>query len=261
MQASGSGRRARAPSRKLLEASGALEHEGAQWMTREIKEADAKVKKEIREQRKHFKVAGLKAEEVIEAFTATQAGGDDSTADTGIDEGKFGSKDRGSRSGSGLSDRQCLCAQVPAKHQKQQRQWSTGEGSAASANTSAKKEALFLATGEKLPLKRAWVVSVPDGSAREGKSAMAEGDATAPTPKRSKEGRDCHNREDGKGAVSEASGNFSAVKQKIAAGRGESKGFSTAGEGRGGSVYQSKCEFGDCSKTASFGVNGTVRYW
>ncbi|CAM9662765.1 unnamed protein product, partial [Scytosiphon promiscuus] len=65
-EASGSGRRARAPSRKLLEASGVLENEGAQWMTKEIKEADLKIKKELREQRKQFKAAGLRTGEVIE---------------------------------------------------------------------------------------------------------------------------------------------------------------------------------------------------
>ena len=71
-EASGSGRRPRAPSRKLLEASGALENQGAQWMTKEIKEADARVKKELREQRKHFKAVGLKAREVIEAIAEPQ---------------------------------------------------------------------------------------------------------------------------------------------------------------------------------------------
>lgn len=257
LQASGSGRRARAPSRKLLEASGALENEGAQWMTRAIKEADAKVKKELREQRKHFKAAGLRAGEVIEAFTVAKAGGDESTADSGIEGSKI---DGSSGSGSGLSNKESwrVQPQAPAKQQR-----GTGEGSAASANINAKKEAVevFSPAAVDKPLERAWVMSVPDGSARERGSMMAEVDATVPIPKRSKQGPDGQNREAGRGAVSETSGNVSAGKQKTAGGGGESNGSADAGEGRGDGVDQTKCEFEDCSKTANFGVNGTVRYW
>lgn len=230
-------------------------------MTREIKEADAKAKKGLREQRKHFKAAGLKAGEVMEAFTVPEAGGGDSIVDTGIEGDKFdGSGGSDSGSGPELSRNQSWREhrQAPAK-QEQQR--GTGVGSAASANISAKKkevEASSPAAVDKLPLKRAWVVSVSDGAARGGESTTAEGGAAAPTPKRSKQGRDDHKteggREDGTAAVSEPSGgNVSGGKQKWLA---------DAGEGRGDScVVQPKCEFGDCSKTATFGVNGTVRYW
>eukprot|EP00903_Cladosiphon_okamuranus_P018921 g17403.t1 len=205
---------------ELLEASGALEHEGGQWMTREIKEADAKVKKETRKQRKHFKAVGLKAGDVIEAFTATQAGGDSSTADTKIYEGKLGSRG----SGSGLPSKQIWVAQAPVQPQKQRRRWRTRERTTTSSKIGAKEAvgAFSLATAVKVPLKRAWVVSVPYGSARKGGSTKS--DATAPTPKRSKEGRDGHNREDGMGAVSGASGHVSAEKQKITK-------WATTGEG------------------------------
>ena len=246
LQASGSGRRARAPSRKLLEASGALENEGAQWMTREIKEADAKAKRELREQRKHFKAAGLKAGEAIEAITETKADGGETTADADIEGGKFDASWR-------------VQTQAPAKQQQ-----SMGEGLAASSNINAKKEAVEAfspAAVGKPPLKRAWMVSVPDGSARDGKAAKVLVDATAPTPKRSKQDHDHHNREGGREAAPEASGNVSAGKPKTARGGGESKGSADADKGRDDSVDQTKCEFGDCSKTANFGVNGTVRYW
>eukprot|EP00752_Nemacystus_decipiens_P011347 g10083.t2 len=223
-EASGAGRRARAPSRKLLEASGALENEGAQWMTREIKEADAKNKKELREQRKQFKAAGLKAGEVTETFTVTPAGGGESAADADAE-----------------------------------------EGLAVSTNISAKEEvaeAVSLANVDKLPLKRAWVVLVPDTSAREGKPAMATGDATVPASKRNKQGNDGRNREDGRGAVSEENGTISARKQKTAAGGGLTQGSEDADEGLGdSSIGHAKCDFGNCSKTATFGVNATVRYW
>lgn len=67
-ESSGSGRRPRAPSRKALEASGALKSNSAQWMTKDIREADARLKKELREQRRQLKAAGLKRGVVLETY-------------------------------------------------------------------------------------------------------------------------------------------------------------------------------------------------
>ncbi|CAB1108336.1 unnamed protein product [Ectocarpus sp. CCAP 1310/34] len=75
-EASGYGRRARAPSRKFLEASGKIVGESAQWMTREKKEEQARLSLQLKEQRKAAAAAGLKPGEVIEAATAAGAGGD-----------------------------------------------------------------------------------------------------------------------------------------------------------------------------------------
>ncbi|CAN0393133.1 unnamed protein product [Ectocarpus sp. 12 AP-2014] len=75
-EASGYGRRARAPSRKFLEASGKMVGESLQWMTREKKEEQARLSLLLREQRKAAAAAGLKPGEVIEAATAAGAGGD-----------------------------------------------------------------------------------------------------------------------------------------------------------------------------------------
>ncbi|CAN0138040.1 unnamed protein product [Ectocarpus sp. 6 AP-2014] len=72
--ASGGGRRPRAPSRRALEASGQLKHDGAQWMTRERKAEEARFKAELREQRRQYKAAGLKSGVVLEAFVAEAAG-------------------------------------------------------------------------------------------------------------------------------------------------------------------------------------------
>lgn len=69
-EASGSGRRARAPSRKALEASGKMKNEGVQWMTKDKKNEQARLHRELREQRKAAAAAGLKAGQVIEAFAA-----------------------------------------------------------------------------------------------------------------------------------------------------------------------------------------------
>ncbi|CAN0558794.1 unnamed protein product [Ectocarpus sp. 12 AP-2014] len=71
-EARGSGRRARVPSRKVLEASGKIADETAQWMTKEKKEEQARINKKFRAQRKAATAAGLKIGEVIEA-TASPA--------------------------------------------------------------------------------------------------------------------------------------------------------------------------------------------
>lgn len=70
--ASSSNKRARAPSRKLLEASGLLEDDTAQLMTSKIRQVELKRMREFREQRKHFRAAGLKVGEVIQALDLPQ---------------------------------------------------------------------------------------------------------------------------------------------------------------------------------------------
>ncbi|CAM9356527.1 unnamed protein product [Ectocarpus fasciculatus] len=67
-EVNGGGRRPRAPSRRALEASGRLRGEGAQWMTREKKAEQARVKTELREKRKQSREAGLKVGVVLEAI-------------------------------------------------------------------------------------------------------------------------------------------------------------------------------------------------
>ncbi|CBN75821.1 expressed unknown protein [Ectocarpus siliculosus] len=67
-EASGGGRRARAPSRRALEASGRLRGDGAQWMTREKRAEQARVNTELREKRKKSREAGLTVGVVLEAF-------------------------------------------------------------------------------------------------------------------------------------------------------------------------------------------------
>ncbi|CAM9205417.1 unnamed protein product [Ectocarpus sp. 12 AP-2014] len=69
-EARGSGRRARVPSRKVLEASGKMADETAQWMTKEKKEEQARINKKFRAQRKAAAAAGLKIGEVIEATSS-----------------------------------------------------------------------------------------------------------------------------------------------------------------------------------------------
>eukprot|EP00903_Cladosiphon_okamuranus_P018919 g17401.t1 len=74
-EASGSGRRPRAPSRKLLEASGKLMCDSIQWMTKEKREEEARVKQEMKEQRKAAAAAGLKFGQRMEALTLSTPAG------------------------------------------------------------------------------------------------------------------------------------------------------------------------------------------
>ena len=60
------GRGSRAPSRKALEASLVIEGEGAHLMTKEIREANVRLNKELREQRRKYRAAGLRAGLVLE---------------------------------------------------------------------------------------------------------------------------------------------------------------------------------------------------
>lgn len=63
--ASGSGRRPRAPSLKALEASGMATGEGAQLMTKEKKEEQARKLREYKEQRRAFAAARLEAKKLL----------------------------------------------------------------------------------------------------------------------------------------------------------------------------------------------------
>lgn len=74
-ETAGSGKRPRAPSRRALEASGRMEDQGVQWMTREKKAEETRAKTELREQRKQCKAAGLKFGVVLEAFVEETTGG------------------------------------------------------------------------------------------------------------------------------------------------------------------------------------------
>eukprot|EP00752_Nemacystus_decipiens_P011348 g10084.t1 len=67
-EASGSGRRPRAPSRRLLEASGKLMCDSIQWMTKEKREEEARYKQEMKEQRQAAAAAGLKFGHRMEAL-------------------------------------------------------------------------------------------------------------------------------------------------------------------------------------------------
>lgn len=211
-------------------------------MTREIKEADSQVKKEIMEERKHSEVVGLEAGEVMEPFVGSVG---DALARTGFEGGS--SNGSGGR-GRALSSKQS-CQELKQPPEKQQ-QRVMGTSISIPNTVSAKKEpveALSPTPAAEFSMKRTWVVrkrgSNSDG-ARKGGSATTESEAAPSRPKRSRGDREL---------TSEAGGDT-----------GQGKMWGAVGEERaqdGAADGLPKCEFGDCSKVATFGVNGIVRYW
>ena len=96
-EASGGRRRARAPSRRALEAAGRMTDTGAQWMTQEKKEEMARAAMELREQRKRYRAAGLKVGVVLEEFVVQ------GKADTEMAAGTAGSRAAGDGGDSGTA--------------------------------------------------------------------------------------------------------------------------------------------------------------
>lgn len=254
-EASGSGRRPRAPSRKLLEASGALEHRGAQWMTKEIKEADARVKKELREQRKHFKAAGLKAGEVIEAIAEPRGG-------KGEVEQKHAkaslSDDRGVSENHGMgwtpptrhNWRQLTTCEIQ-RGDEMQTTASDGENP-----TSRREDEVVSPSPESaspFPMERTWTVS-EEVRASLRKDSTAVGERAIST--KAKRGRfeTCRGNVKEELAVRTSGHNENTCDKRARVGEG----VAGAGDEAGGKV---QCEHCDCSRTAIFGVNGIVRYW
>lgn len=243
-EASGSGRRARAPSLKFLEAAGLVENEGAQWMTKEIKEAEAKRVKDLREQRKQYKAAGLKSGEVIEAYSAP-------TASAG---GVVSVNSGGARGGI----EQIGVKELPAdKHN-----W----------RKVAPAEVLKQAGGRQ---SLAWV------ALKAGKATASAQDRDMVTPARSAN-ESVNKRKgapsDGKSSPTTSSRSADVKSSKTSKRSRQSK-HQDGGKRRGGkraastvdverglnreekTMITTTCEFQSCRKRATFGVNGAVRYW
>lgn len=258
-EASGSGRRPRAPSRKLLEASGALENQGAQWMTKEIKEADARVKKELREQRKHFKAAGLKAGEVIEAI-AEPRGGD------GEAEQKRANASSDNR---GVSENHDTGWTPPSRHNRRQLatceilqggggiQTTASDGENATSRRGHEVVTPSPESANYFSMERTWAVTEGVSSLR--KDSLADVRATSTSAKR-RSRLEAHGEDPNEELAIRIAGNDKKAHNKrprMGEGGGEHGAVGTGDEAGG----KAQCERRDCSKTAIFGVNGTVRYW
>lgn len=86
-QASGSGRRARAPSLKVLRATGLLDEEGTQLLTKAMSVEESRRSKERREQWRAGVAMGLRVGHVIEALTSDDFTADDDQDGSAIDTG------------------------------------------------------------------------------------------------------------------------------------------------------------------------------
>ncbi|CAB1120155.1 unnamed protein product [Ectocarpus sp. CCAP 1310/34] len=147
-EASGLGRRPRAPSRRALEAAGRLKGIGAQWMSREKKAEDLRLKAELRLQRKQYQAAGLKSGVVLEMFvpaaTGTEAAGDGIEQRDGEVRGEGGATTpRGSNPGWHKVSPEALSAPSSKQHGSGQ-----GKGSSVGRRQKPSKQARSTAVAE-----------------------------------------------------------------------------------------------------------------
>ncbi|CAM9662907.1 unnamed protein product [Scytosiphon promiscuus] len=282
--ASGSGRRARAPSRKVLEASGKLAGGSIQWMTKEKKEEQARRTQEIKEQRRVAAAAGLKLGHVIETITLPPAGDAGAPGLAGGGSSGGGASSGGASSGAASSSPASIGGPSGSPT-------STGATSSGAVSSSpASNPSSDLASGggfprgsasesgsssaEEAPAARSFGRPVPAAGNTQASAGAAEnppcsrdtanepnGEATADEQERSV----------APAAVAEAGTAVAAKKRnsnasdvegdearlskrsRHADGDGGSDGSKEKGE-------KTACESENCLKTATYGINGIVRY-
>ncbi|CAM9549821.1 unnamed protein product, partial [Ectocarpus sp. 12 AP-2014] len=258
------GRRARAPSRKLLEASGRVAAEGAQLLTKAKKEEENRLKREMKEQRRAAKSAGLKLGEVIEATAAplseeesgSGGGGGGGGGSRGSDGGDDAfSAGEGSPSWRKLSPSDMLRAaqqqqqeEQPAEAEAKQRSLSTKDSGAKSGAVPTKGDC-----GE--PTKGDGGEPTGTPSQRRGKTSSSSG--RADNGKSSKRLR-LSNGSGVAGGSRGGKGHDSAGKRRSPRGHeGEGeKGGKTGGGTVNGKVL---CEIDTCYRPASYGIGDTAR--
>ncbi|CAM9802249.1 unnamed protein product [Ectocarpus sp. 6 AP-2014] len=246
-EASGSGRRARVPSRKVLEASGKMADETAQWMTKEKKEEEARINKKFRAQRKAAAAAGLKIGEVIEA-TASPAPRAESEEE-GLGSGGTSIRGGGSRV-SKVSWRKLTPTEIlPAAGKKPSAE---GAASEVRGNDAAMAETTDGQVVGKQPETAPVVSDGGDRSERKPAETMASGaemnsqeDST--TTNAFNEGSLKHHKKN-------------QVEHSHAPSESEKGRYRVQQAGRQTSAVKAVCELDSCSRTAKFGVHGIVRY-
>lgn len=227
-----SGRRPRVPSRKLLEATGKVLDEGAQWMTKEKREEQCRRNRELTEQKKAAAAAGLRVGQVLEtsAFPSPRGtvgrgalgSGDEAVskfswrkltpAETLRIAGKQAAID-GARLDLPIDNAQASDKTGVVAESKGQQ-----EGRASiSAAAAAESDRMFEKEQER-------VAAADDPAAQQGPTIVEMAHESRP-----KRGR-----------------------------KNDAKRPCVGGEKR---AAKATCEFDSCSKKASFGVNGVVRYW
>ena len=255
-EASGSGRRARVPSRKALEASGKLKNEGIQWLTKEKREEEVKRMRELKAQRKAAAAAGLKAGQVIEAVTINDMGGGTSAHTSGSGDRVETLSGLPKMAWRKLSPAEILEAarrepitNVAIKPPYRGSGPSTSEERDMSDHTTGRRLVdTDAGTSDKYERKK--VVSESHDTVWMDSAKASPG--RSPDPKRQRRFLGVHEQ----AKLVHAIGGLprSSSREAIIG-----DGGSFSGSGQIDSV--SLCQFEGCSRKATFGVNGNVRYW
>eukprot|EP00903_Cladosiphon_okamuranus_P018918 g17400.t1 len=226
-EAGNSGRRARLPSRKFLEASGRVVDEGVQWMTKEKREEQAKKKRELKDQKKAAAAAGLQVGQVLEIAALRLPRG----ANRGG--GAFGS---GGRAVSKVFWRKLTPAEILRIAGKQPAVDGAGlkKGKAADATGG-----VAVSTS-----KQEGETAIPAAAASETDTMPEK--KHKPVPEAS-----CPTTQQGSRVVE------TAQESKPKSSREDPDEGPREGENR---ASKAACEFENCPKKASFGVSGVVRY-
>lgn len=288
-QASGSGRRARAPSRRVLEASGKLAGGSVQWMTKEKKEEHARRSQEIKEQRKAAAAAGLSLGHVIETIT-------DPPGDDGVESGAGGggsavggasaggtssgaTSSSPTSSGASLSDvTSSSSASSGATSSSPAPGGGPPSGPASSGGFSTGAAASGgVSTGEEVPAARAFGTQLSQSqkmpaaaaeSAASGGAERSSRDTANGIPIANEQGTTvtpAAAAETG-AAVAPKRSNSSASDVQVDETRTPKRSRhanngDTGSDGGNEKSGKAACESENCLKTAKYGINGIVRYW
>lgn len=258
--ANGSGRRARAPSRKALEASGKMSTEGAQWMTREKREEQERQKREMKEKRRAAAAAGLKAGHVIEAFAVAAAGGAAGRSGGGVGSKSVGVGNRGKPV---LSSSSTTGELVPAETLQATARRPVEEGftpTTDGSNATAEGKTGVAGSNERArEVTPDAVVEASKEPAKKRELAESEADRGVESGKKKKRRRKGKVVSEGGGEVHTERAPNKEVQQR--SGRKGKEGVGGGTVVRGSARSTVLCDFQSCPKAALYGVNDTVRYW
>lgn len=227
-EAGNSGRRPRVPSRKFLEASGRVLDEGVQWMTKEKREDQARIKRELKEQKKAAAAAGLQVGQVLETAALRLPRGANRSG---------GALGGGGRAVSKVIWRKLTPAEI--------------------LRVAGKKSAV-----NRAELKNAKAADATSGvdvskSKQEGGASISAAAASETGTMSEKKHKPAP--EAGHPTAQQGSSVVEpAHESKSKCSREDPDEGSREGEKR---AAKATCEFENCPKKASFGVNGVVRYW
>lgn len=245
----GTCRRARAPSRKAMEASGKVEDEGVQWMTKEKREEQARLSEKLKRQRRAAAAAGLKAGEVLEEYNVPTMQIDAGAprrreADLSCDgSDRLQGTRKGPQGRSGLKASTTERTPEGTKTQHPTNVANRSYGAAIAGRTCA--GALCNNRND------------TDAGGRDparGDSIVPHRDAPGDSKRRRSAGK--KKREEQAEQAGKRGNNRGARGYRSRADLGK-----VGASGRNATAKETKCEFQTCSKMATFGVNLTVRYW